>query len=213
MQAPLHKIITFGNRLQEKLDALNDESSEYLKQMQNSAQRMSEYINDLFECSKATQEPKRFEKIPLKRLVTQVLDDLKIQIENEHATIHLQTFHTLEVDPGQFSKLIQNLLSNAIKYHRENVAPIVTIVSSFSENNREWKIEVSDNGIGIQEKHFSQIFKPFERLHGKSTINESGIGLAICKQIIHNHHGKISVRCNPIHGATFVVTLPENQQS
>jgi PAS domain S-box-containing protein len=211
LQEPLRKIITFGDRLKEKAPPMNEESSEYLKCMQKAASRMSSYIIDLLEYSRATQQSKHYELISLNKIVTQVLDDLSDSIKLNNATIHLRELPTLEINPVQFPKLIQNLISNAIKYHREGVAPIVTIGSSFDEKTKNWEIEVSDNGIGINEKYFSRIFKPFERLHGQSAFEGSGIGLAICDKIARRHHGKITIQSKLNEGTTFIIALPEKQ--
>jgi PAS domain S-box-containing protein len=213
LQEPLRKIIIFGDRLKGKQSSLTDESKDYLERMQKAARRMEKYISDLLEYSMATHKPEHYERVSLEKIVTQVLDDLSNQIKMENATIHMQELPILEVDPVQFPKLFQNLISNAVKYHRENVAPIINITSSFCEKTKRWQIEISDNGIGIQEKHFERIFKPFERLHGQSAFEGTGIGLAICEKIVSRHSGEITVRRNQPHGTTFITTLPEKQQN
>ncbi len=209
LQEPLRKIITFSDRLKEKDDSLNEEAKDYLSRMQKAAFRMSNYIRDLLEYSKATQQQKNYERVSLGKIVNQVIEDLSDQIKNHNATIHRDDLPTLEVDPVQFPKAIQNLISNSIKYHRKGVSPIINITSSFLEKAKKWQVEVSDNGIGIDEKYFDRIFKPFERLHGKSEFEGSGIGLAICNKIIHRHNGVITAKKNLPHGTTFVITLPE----
>ena len=212
MQEPLRKIITFGDRLQEKDDSLNEEAKDYLSRMQKAAWRMSNYIYDLLEYSKVTQQSKKYERISLKKTVNQVIDDLSDQIKNQNATIQVGELPTLEADPVQLPKVIQNLISNSLKYHQEGVLPSINITSSFLEKTKNWQIEVSDNGIGIEEKHYNRIFKVFERLHGRSEYEGSGIGLAICKKIIHRHNGTITVQKNLPHGTTFVITLPETHR-
>ena len=212
MQEPLRKIITFSDRLKEKDDSLNEEAKSYLDRMRQAAWRMSNYISDLLEYSKVTQQPKKHDRVSLEKIVNQVIDDLSDQIKNQNATIHRDELPTLEVDPVQFPKAMQNLISNSLKYHRKGILPIINITSSFLEKAKKWQIEVSDNGIGIEEKYFDRIFKPFERLHGRSEYEGSGIGLAICKKIIHRHNGMITVQKNLPHGTTFIITLPEKQR-
>ena len=211
LQEPLRKITTFADRIIEKQNSLNAETRDYLERMQKAAGRMAEYIHDLLEYSRITQVPILYQRVSLKNIVSQVLDDLSDQINSQNANIHVGELPTLEVDSVQFPKLIQNLISNAIKYHREGIAPLINITSSFLEKTKEWQIEVSDNGIGIEEKYFDRIFKPFERLHGRSKFEGSGIGLAICKKIIQRHNGEITVQNNQPYGTTFVVSLPEKQ--
>ncbi len=212
MQEPLRKIITFSDRLIEKEDSLNEEAKGYLSRMKKAAFRMSNYISDLLEYSKVTQQPKKYERVSLKKLVIQVIEDLSHQIKNKNATINMGELPTLEVDPIQFPKAIQNLISNALKYHREDLPPIISITSIFLGKIKKWQIEVSDNGIGIDDKYYNRIFKPFERLHGRSEFEGSGIGLAICQKIIDRHNGTITVQKNLPFGTTFVITLPEKQK-
>ncbi len=212
LQEPLRKITTFSDRIIEKQDSLNEETRDYLNRMRKAAKRMSDYIYDLLEYSRATHQPKFYKRISLRKIVVQIMDDLSNQINKSNASIHLEELPSLDLDPVHFPKVIQNLLSNAIKYHREDVAPIINITSSFLESTKQWQIEVSDNGIGIDEKYYSRIFKPFERLHGRSAFEGTGIGLAICEKVMHRHGGEINVRPNQPHGTTFVITLPEHQK-
>ena len=73
------------------------------------------------------------------------------------------------------------------------------------------EITVEDNGIGFDEKYLDHIFKVFQRLHGKSAFEGTGIGLAICKRVVVYHHGYITAHSQPNEGTTFVVVLPESQ--
>jgi signal transduction histidine kinase len=99
-----------------------------------------------------------------------------------------------------------------LKYHKEDVPPQVQLDSSFV-TKEGWTIHVSDNGIGLDEKSSDRIFAPLERLHGISTYEGTGIGLAICKKIVSRHRGSIFVKSQEGQGATFTFTLPEIQAS
>jgi signal transduction histidine kinase len=72
-------------------------------------------------------------------------------------------------------------------------------------------LQVADNGIGFDEKYLDQIFLPFQRLHGRSEYEGTGIGLAICKKIVERHHGTITACSRPGVGTTFIVYLPVHQ--
>jgi signal transduction histidine kinase len=73
------------------------------------------------------------------------------------------------------------------------------------------RIFVEDNDIGFDEKYLELIFTLFQRLHGKSAYEGTGMGLAICQKIVERHHGTITARSTPGQGATFIITLPEKQ--
>jgi signal transduction histidine kinase len=72
-------------------------------------------------------------------------------------------------------------------------------------------IYIQDNGIGFDVQYLERIFQPFQRLHGRSQYEGSGIGLAICRRIVERHGGSITAQSQPGEGATFIVRLPVRQ--
>ncbi|MBA3285408.1 MAG: PAS domain-containing sensor histidine kinase, partial [Nitrosopumilus sp.] len=119
------------------------------------------------------------------------------------------------------SQLFSNLISNALKFTRPSVTPEIKITSSvvsedecrhfeLNERCRYYKIEVVDNGIGFENEHVDQIFSIFQRLHGKSAYEGTGIGLAICQKIVQNHHGLIFASSELNKGSVFTIILPES---
>jgi two-component system, LuxR family, sensor kinase FixL len=117
-----------------------------------------------------------------------------------------------EVDVSQIRQLFQNLIGNALKYHKEGIDPIVNITGKVI-GGENIEVVVEDNGIGFDEKYSERIFQPFQRLHGKSEFEGTGMGLAICKKIVDRHNGTITVKSTLGKGSTFFITLPEKQAS
>ena len=70
-----------------------------------------------------------------------------------------------------------------------------------------YEIAVEDNGIGFEEIYLDRIFQVFQRLHGRGDFEGTGMGLAICREIVERHHGG-SRHAAPGRGSTFLVTLP-----
>jgi signal transduction histidine kinase len=133
--------------------------------------------------------------------------------------VNVEPLATIEADATQMHQLMQNLISNALKFHKEGQPPLVSIRSKILEgpgapgngssaDQRTCQIEISDNGIGFDDKYLDRIFLPFERLHGHSEYQGTGMGLAICRKIVERHGGSISAQSSPNQGATFIVRLP-----
>jgi len=97
-------------------------------------------------------------------------------------------------------------------YHIQTGEPVIEIRSAVADNG-ELQIMVKDNGIGFEEQYLHRIFAPFQRLHGRSKYEGTGMGLAICKKILDRHGGSITARSEPGHGSTFVVSLPAEQNA
>jgi len=119
--------------------------------------------------------------------------------------------------PSQFRQLFQNLISNSLKFVRDDVQPHVSItyrylppddVPQLEGAMRYLKLEFTDNGIGFEEEYAGKIFAIFQRLHGRSEYEGTGIGLAICKKIVEHHGGIIYAHAKPNEGATFTMILP-----
>jgi signal transduction histidine kinase len=119
-------------------------------------------------------------------------------------------------------QMFQNLVVNALKFHQEGKPPVVRIRSqpvrrpseASSGNERTnglCQITVEDNGIGFDEKYLDRIFVLFQRLHGRTAYEGTGIGLAICRKIADRHGGSITAKSTPGEGSTFIITLPLKQ--
>jgi two-component system, chemotaxis family, sensor kinase Cph1 len=102
------------------------------------------------------------------------------------------------------TQVFQNLIGNAIKFH--GTAPPVIQVEA-ARNEGDWLFSISDNGIGVPAEYAQEIFSIFKRLHTRREYPGNGIGLAICKRIIDQHHGKIWVESKD-QGSAFKFTLP-----
>jgi len=225
LQEPLRKILTFIDRIKTKEEvALSEDVSNYLQRISNAAMRMRVLINDLLSYSRMANT--QFEALPvnLNELMKDVLSDLELLIQQKAAKISYGELPSIEGMKVQLQQLFQNLFTNSLKFSVKGRPPLINIKSEYvtdptpsSDKDIHQKtfcrIEFSDNGIGFEEKYGEKIFQIFQRLHGKSEYEGTGIGLAICKKIVENHKGIISARGRPEEGATFVILLPLKQHN
>jgi signal transduction histidine kinase len=218
LQEPLRKIEAFGERLVNKYASiLPDDGKMFVDRMQNAAGRMRTLINDLLSYSRVTTGAKEFQKVSLNNILTEVISDLQIRIEETKATINFDALPTIDCEPMQMRQLLQNLLGNALKFRKADVAPIITVTSEIVPDNEERGIEAhtnlvfSDNGIGFENQFKDKIFTIFQRLHSRTEYEGTGIGLATVRKIVERHGGTINAEGELNVGSKFYVTLPVRQ--
>ncbi len=208
LQAPLRKIISFGNLLRDHVaGVLDPEAQDYLHRMRRSAERMEKLIQDLLALAQVTTKAKPHEKIDLAVTAQEVISDLEAMVTQLGAHIKVGFLPQLNGDPLQMRQLLQNLIANALKFHKKEEPPRVIICGRYL-NNGFCEITVEDNGIGFEEQYLDKILKPFQRLHSWSEYEGSGIGLTICDKIVLRHGGTISAKSSLGKGSRFIITLP-----
>lgn len=228
LNEPLRKIRTFGDLIVSELeqeDFDKETIKSHLARMQDASKRMQQLIHDLLSYSRVTRQYELADNINLNEVTASVLSDLEIPITELNAEIEIVEMPVnVKADPIQMRQLFQNLISNALKFHKPGIPPKIKIESEkvdaselpfeelqLNSQNRYWKFSVSDNGIGFEQKYADKIFAVFQRLHGRSKYEGTGIGLSICKKICENHKGAISVTSKEGEGTTFFVFLPRNE--
>jgi signal transduction histidine kinase/predicted transcriptional regulator len=210
LREPLRKVSAFGQLLQESLKGkLDEDEEENFAFMIDGATRMQQLVNDLLVYSRVTTKAKPPERVDLNEVIKNLKDvELAVQVEEAGGVINVpEPLPSVHADPSQIHQLLQNLIGNGLKYSRKGVAPVIT-VRSRQEAGKTVRIEVQDNGIGIKEEYYANIFGMFKRLYSREEYEGSGIGLAICKKIVERHGGEIGVESNLDGGSTFWFTVP-----
>ena len=234
LQEPLRKIQAFGDRLKTKCDgAIAPEARDYLERMQSASARMRRLIDDLLAFSRVMRSAEPFVPVELAVVTKEVLGDLEVRIEKSGARVEVGDLPVIEADPMQMRQLLLNLIGNSLKFQPPGATPVVKIQARILERQSEGdtlsfrsvppngdhappfgrlcEISVQDNGIGFDEKYTDKIFAVFQRLHGRTEYEGTGVGLAVCRRIAERHRGTILARSKPGQGATFLVTLPVSQ--
>lgn len=218
LQEPIRKIRTFSDRLHSKFgDSLDDEGKLYMHKMQAACIRMQKLINDILAFSKISASKNARNFSDMNGILSEVLLDMDLQIQEKNATVHVDSLPNLPVYPRLIKSLFQNLINNAIKYSQKDVPPVIKITARMDTQQdvtdklmvtRYCRIHVQDNGIGFEQEYADQIFTMFKRLHSNSEYEGTGIGLAICKKIVEEHQGYISAKSALNEGSTFIISLP-----
>ncbi|MEJ2567380.1 MAG: two-component regulator propeller domain-containing protein, partial [candidate division WOR-3 bacterium] len=205
LKAPLRGINELAEWITDDYqDKLDKEGKENLKMLRERAIRMDDMIQGILEYSRIGRTEGKHEKVDLNKLLDEVIDllappdNVKIEIENK--------LPEYTADRTRLIQLFQNLLSNAIKHAGK---PKGTIKITCEEKPTEWKFGVSDNGPGIERKHWDKIFKIFQTLDPDPKNKSTGIGLTIVKKILDLYKGRIWVESEKGKGTTFFFTLPK----
>jgi light-regulated signal transduction histidine kinase (bacteriophytochrome) len=215
LQEPLRKIQAFSDRLRDRFATeVSDTGRDYLERIRNAAKRMQDLINDLLMFSRLSAKEQTYARANLTKIARSVLSDLEVRIEETGGKVELGELPTIDADPLHMRQLFQNLIANALKFARPEVPPVVKIQGEVIEHGQDGpmlRMLVSDNGIGIEPRHHDRIFGIFERLHSRGKYEGTGVGLAVCRKIVQQHHGSITVASVVDEGTTFTILLPMKQ--
>ncbi|MBU1821360.1 MAG: PAS domain-containing protein [Bacteroidetes bacterium] len=220
LQEPARKIKSFGEILVRQYAAeIPPAGQDMMQRMMSASARMLEMIDGLLTYSRFSQQPLLRDTVALGEVVSKVITDLELMIQEKDAQIRVGTLPVLHGDAPQLYQLFLNLVSNALKFSSPDTRPEITIAAT-APNEAElaslsnadtttWRaIRVEDNGIGFDPVHQHRVFELFARLNGRSEYSGHGLGLAICKVVAEQHGGSITVESQPNAGTTFTILLP-----
>jgi light-regulated signal transduction histidine kinase (bacteriophytochrome) len=198
--------------------------------MQSAAARMQRLINDLLTFSRVISSSQPLVPVDLGAVTAEVLVDLEHRIEQTSAQLQVGKLPTIQADPTQMRQLLQNLLGNALKFQTPGAVPNIKVDAQLitrdqihedaklpkrspdeKPDDKFCLLTVQDNGIGFEEQYLEKVFTVFQRLHGRSEFEGTGVGLAVCRRITDRHGGLITAQSKAGEGSTFIVILPMQQ--
>ena len=209
LREPLRTISLFGQLLEDSLkEQLDEDDRENLRFIIDGASRMTQMIEAMLIFSRVGTIDIQFDNIDLNEAVKELKDlELTVLLEETGGTIFVpDLLPRVNGDAVQVRQLLQNLIANALKYHKPQTPPEVWIRADQVVDNMV-RITIEDNGIGIKEEHYKDVFTMFKRLRSKSSYEGAGIGLSVCKKIIERHGGEIGVSSEFGKGTRFWFTL------
>jgi signal transduction histidine kinase len=216
LQEPLRKIRIFSNRLLDKYtETIGEEAKDYLGKIEKSAGRLQFLIKEILSYSTITADESQKINQSLNEVVNNAISNLELSITEKRANINIEPLPSVKIVPEHISRVFQNLISNSIKFSKKDENPVICIKEekesppNFSINNSKFHhISIKDNGIGFDEKYAPKIFGMFQRLHQNNSYEGAGIGLAVCKKIIDQHHAFLSVESKINEGTKFTISFP-----
>lgn len=223
LQEPVRKMQIFINRLLWKRKEFDEDTIRTLETVSKSAGRLQNLMANLADLTSLVNANTDAEEVNLKHVFMEVLGEFKGKAEEQSVEFKVDDLPVIVGYPTQIKLLFRALIDNAIKFcgkeNERNVSlkcekvkgiELVEHNALLKENNF-FKITMTDNGIGFENKFAEKVFILFQRLHNKDSEYEgSGIGLAIAKRVMANHKGFIFVDSHPGEGASFKLFFPES---
>lgn len=206
LQSPLRTIGAYLRILeQEAADGLSPESQSHVRHARTAASRLMALVQGLLDYARLNAAPIRREPIDLQSVLDRALEDLSQAIADSGAIVTNDPLPRVLGDSDRLTQVFENMIGNALKY-RGPARPKIHIGAR--RQGPDWLLSVADNGIGIEPRHVPKLFRLFGRLHSAEAYPGAGIGLALCKRIVEDHGGRISVDSRPGSGAVFRFTIP-----
>lgn len=207
LQEPLRMVRSFmGLLADEYADDLDDMGRQYVQIAKDGAERMTILVQELLQYSRSGAASLSMADVSLEGVLADVQRELGEDIAASGARIEVEALPVVRADRSHMIQLFENLLTNALKFRSPERAPVIEV--SARQRSGAWRVEVSDNGIGIDPKYASKVFRMFQRLHSRAEYSGTGIGLAICKRVVERHGGAIGVDSAVGRGCTFWFSLP-----
>ncbi len=243
LRTPLNAIIGFSELLLDQhFGKLNDVQKDYLSDVLDSGRHLLSLINDILDLSKieAGKVEVLAENVSIKEILESgfTMIHYKAMKHNIDLALNLDESvpETVWADQQKMKQIVYNLVSNAVKFTpdggkielaakkvnrswlRQHVPDDFVdddLLSQGKEDDPFLLISVKDTGIGIPEEHIKKIFDAFEQLDSSRSkrYKGTGLGLALCKNLVRLHGGLIWVKSKPGEGSTFYFSIPLNQQN
>jgi PAS domain S-box-containing protein len=205
LRSPLRAVDGFSHALLVDHAAQLDEVGlDYLTRICGATRRMSQLIDDLLMLSRITRQELHLEQVDLAKIAAEVVGELRQANSAQLVSIAIDPVLTAAADPNLMRIVLTNLLHNSWKFSARTGAPHIEF-GRMPGNPQAFYVR--DNGAGFSMEFASKLFQPFQRLHGVTEFEGTGIGLATVSRIIERHGGKIWAESAVDQGAAFYFTL------
>lgn len=220
LKEPLRGIHRYAHQLLESTQAPMPEDRQRLDSLMRLTLRMDSLLNSLLHFSRVGRTNLEFEAVNLNELVEDALEMIGVRKDDNtcHITIP-RPLPTIECNPVRVREIFSNLVSNAIKYNLNDQPGVELIYFAATDESAQKNAPphaqgqiiygVRDDGIGIEQRHFDQVFRMFKRLHGRDEFGGGmGAGLTVVQKVVQRHGGAIWLESTPGQGSCFYFTLP-----
>ena len=215
MKEPVRKVRTFAARLKDEYSAiLPDRARNFLGKIEKASERMYSMIEGVLQYSSFDGQEQEMEEVALTEVLEQIQTDVELLIQEKSASIQYSDLPVVYGHPVLIYQLFYNLINNSLKFARTGI-PLRIVIESREQaaaSGGSIEVKVTDNGIGFHSKDAKKIFQTFARLHPKDHYEGTGLGLALCRNIVERHGGTIDGDGVEGEGAVFTIVFPKGTQ-
>jgi signal transduction histidine kinase len=207
LKAPLRAIGSLADWLANDYgEKLGPEGKELITLLLKRARRMHDLIEGILQYSRVSKVREDPTTVDLGVLLAEVIEELDVP---GHITVDVQAgIPSIFCERTPIRQVFQNLLSNAIKFMDK---PAGKIHVGYARENGHWIFRITDNGPGIEERHYEKIFQIFQTLSARDEFESTGIGLTIVRKVVETYGGRVGVESRVGAGSTFSFTLPAHE--
>jgi signal transduction histidine kinase len=190
-----------------KSPALQEDHNKFLNMALSSTVRLDNTIQEILDYSRNSRLELAADHFDVVEMAKTVFDDIKFSSAAEIGLeIKTDGNSMINSDGARMGVLLKNIIGNSIKYSKENSEALVSIF--FENTGASWTMCIQDNGEGIDAKHLDRVFDMFYR--GTTNSMGTGLGLYICKEIVHKMNGSISLTSEIGIGTSVTIQFPKN---
>ena len=213
LRAPLRSISGYSQILREEYGQhIDEEGKRVIGVIVKNAKRMGQLIDDLLTFSRLGRQDIRRVKINMDEFVKPILEEMTELQKDQNVTLDIRPLGNSYADGSMIRQVWINLLSNAFKYSQKKETSHIE-VGRLHQTRDEIIYYVKDNGVGFNMEYAHKLFGVFQRLHKADDFEGTGVGLALVKQIIDRHGGRIWAEAVLNEGATFYFSLPNYESA
>ena len=210
LRAPLRAIDGFSRMiLRQQGDQFDENTKRQFNVIRDNAQKMGKLIDDLLDFSRLGRSEVSMSRLNVEEITRDVWDELKAINPDRLMDLQIAPAPLGMGDPSLIKQVLINLLSNAIKFSSIRKVTLIVVGAYGAESGNVYYVR--DNGIGFDMTYYDKLFGVFQRLHGNTEYEGTGVGLALVKRIIERHGGRVWAEGEVDKGATFYFTLAQGE--
>ncbi len=211
LKSPLRLITGFADMLRrDGAGNLTEKQRQHLELILKNTELMNQLITSLLVFSRIARQVPQLVPVDVETLVRAVIEQQRQVAGPGAPAVDVLSLPAVTADPVLLRQVFANLLSNALKFTRTVAGPRIEVGGSLRGNENLYFVR--DNGVGFPSAKAGRLFQVFQRLHGQTEFEGTGIGLANVRKIVERHGGRIWAEGEEGKGATFFFTLPRQHQ-